>query len=32
LFIVAPDHTQWHAHSVGLSWTSDRPNAETCAW
>jgi len=19
-------------HSIGLSWTSDQPNAETCTW
>jgi len=27
--IVALDHTQLHAHSVGLLWTSDQPVSET---
>jgi len=27
--IVALDHTQLHAHSVGLLWTNDQPAAET---
>jgi hypothetical protein len=26
------DHTQWHTHSVGLFWTSDRPVAEPSTW
>jgi hypothetical protein len=27
------DHTQLNAtHSVGLLWTSDQPDEETCTW
>jgi len=29
---VAPEHTQWHTHSVGLLWTRDRPVADTFTW
>jgi len=25
-------HTQTHTQSIGLLWTRDRPDAETCAW
>jgi hypothetical protein len=30
--IILPDHIQWHTHSVGLLWTSNRIVAETSAW
>jgi len=30
--VVELNHTQWHAHSVGLLWTRDRAVAETSTW
>jgi hypothetical protein len=30
--LILPDHSQDTPHSVGLLWTSDRPDAETSTW